>query len=92
MYVNVRKEKSLKVHPTSRIKLSKEQKTRTCRAGVPQKNLISAPESWLRKQSCRTMSIISQTIWILSLHVVPADRQALLGITVPDFVASLLVV
>lgn len=65
MYVNVRKERSLKVHSTSR-KLSKEQKTRTCRAGVPQKNLISAPESWPCKQSCRITSIISQTIWMLS--------------------------
>lgn len=34
MYVNVRKEKSLKVHSTSRRKLSKERKTRTCRAWV----------------------------------------------------------
>lgn len=92
MYVNVKKEKSLKVHSTSRRKLSKEQKRRTCRAGVPQKNLISTPESWLCKQSCRIISIISETIWMLSLHVVPADRQALLGISVPVFVSSLLVV
>lgn len=92
MYVNVRKEKSLEVHFTSRRKHSKEWKTRTCRARVPWKSLTSAPESWLCRQSCRTTCIISQTIWVLSLYAVPADRQALSDITAPVSIASLLVV
>lgn len=67
--MDVRKEKSLKGHSTSRRNLCKEQKTGTCRARVPQRNLTSAPKLWPRERRCRAIHVTSQTIRMLSLYI-----------------------
>lgn len=60
--MNVRKEKSLQVHSASKIDLSKEWKTGTCRAQVSWRNFTSASESWLRERRCTAIYVAPQTV------------------------------